>query len=73
LTDYYQIIKYPVSLKSVQKKVRGQVGRGPPTGVTEFQSWGSFEHEMNFIWDNAWEYNEDDSDISVTAGELKVI
>ncbi|KAI9687666.1 MAG: hypothetical protein M1820_010409 [Bogoriella megaspora] len=71
LVDYYQVIKHPVSLNSVQKRVKGQVGRGAQTGHTDFKSWDAFENEMSFIWRNAREYNEDDSDISTMASQLE--
>jgi hypothetical protein len=59
-------------LKGVLKRVRGIHGRNPPTGVTDFQSWDSFEQEMSLIWRNAREYNEDGSEIFDLAGELEV-
>ncbi|KAF2187628.1 Bromodomain-containing protein [Zopfia rhizophila CBS 207.26] len=63
LKDYYQLIKHPVSLSAVQKKVRGVVGRNPPTGITDLKSWSAFEDEVRMIWRNAREYNEDSSEI----------
>ncbi|KAL9133571.1 MAG: hypothetical protein Q9175_005247 [Cornicularia normoerica] len=48
LVDYYKIIKHPVSLKSVQKLVRGIKGREPPTGSTFLKSWHAFEEESYF-------------------------
>ncbi|KAF2459805.1 Bromodomain-containing protein [Lineolata rhizophorae] len=71
LTDYYQLIKHPVSLKAIQKRVRGIQGRSPPTWVTEFKSWDEFETEVSYIWNNAREYNEDGSDIFDLAGEFE--
>ena len=72
LTDYYRIIKRPVSLKSAQKLVRGIKGRDPPTGSTFLKSWQAFEDEVSYIWKNARTYNEDGSAISELAGELEV-
>lgn len=72
LVDYYQIIKNPVSLNAVQKKVRGISTRGPATGISEYKSWDEMLHDMTFIWENAWTYNEDGSDISQLAHDLKV-
>lgn len=72
LTDYYQLIKNPVSLKGVQKKVKGAVGRNPATGATVLNSWDAFEEEFSYIWRNAQEYNEDGSDIFNLSNELKV-
>ncbi|KAF2650142.1 Bromodomain-containing protein [Lophiostoma macrostomum CBS 122681] len=71
LKDYYQLIKHPMSLSAVQKKVRGVVGREPPTGMTTLKSWQAFEDEMSLIWANARDYNEDGSDLYNLAGELE--
>ncbi|KAL9093910.1 MAG: hypothetical protein Q9165_003833 [Trypethelium subeluteriae] len=71
LADYYQVIKTPVSLNTVRKRVRGQQGRNQPTGITELKSWDSFEQEMSLIWRNAREYNEDGSDISNLSFDLE--
>jgi hypothetical protein len=72
LTDYYQVIRHPVSLRSVQKKVRGQHGRNPPTWITDFHTWDAFEEEMSYIWDNCRTYNEDGSDMFNLAEDLEV-
>lgn len=72
LQDYYRIIKHPVCLRSVQKLVRGVKGRDKPTGVSYFKSWNAFEHELNYIWNNAREYNEDESEIVKLAGQVEV-
>jgi len=72
LTDYYRLIKHPVSLKSAQKKVRGIRGRDKPTNVSFLRNWQSFEDEVSFIWRNAREYNEDGSDIFKLAGQIEV-
>lgn len=66
------MIKNPVSLNGVKKKVRGQHGRNPPTGVTDFKNWDAFEEEVSFIWRNAREYNEDGSELYNLAGEFEV-
>ena len=72
LEDYYKYIKHPVSLKSVQKRIRGQHGRDPPTGISDFKTWDAFEQEVSFIWRNARDYNEDGSDMYNLAGDLEV-
>lgn len=71
LTDYYQLIKQPMSLKGVQKKVRGQRGRDAATGKTDLKSWQALENEMSLIWTNAREYNQDGSPLFNLAGELE--
>lgn len=73
LTDYYQVIKYPVSLKAVQKRVRGQHGRAPATHVSDFQSWDALDEELSYVWSNCREYNEDGSDMYNLAGEFEDI
>lgn len=71
--DYYEVIKHPVSLRSIQQKVRGTEKRKNPSRITAFPTWQSFEEEVSYLWGNAREYNEDDSDIVVLAGILEVI
>ncbi|KAK6949249.1 hypothetical protein Daesc_009323 [Daldinia eschscholtzii] len=73
LRDYYEIIKEPLSLKALQKQVRGQHGRGGATYVTDFKSWAAFEDQASLIWKNAYHYNEDGSEISLMAQELEQI
>ncbi|KAI6088083.1 Bromodomain-containing protein [Hypoxylon rubiginosum] len=73
LKDYYEIIAEPLSLKALQKQVRGQHGRGGATYVSDFKSWAAFEDQASLIWKNAYHYNEDGSDISLMAQELEDI
>jgi hypothetical protein len=72
LKDYYEIIAEPLSLKGLQKQVRGQRGRGEATGISEFKSWSAFEDQASLIWKNAYHYNEDGSDIFSLAQEIEV-
>ena len=72
LTDYYAVIKDPISLKALTKRVRGMHGRGGTTGITDFKSWDAFETEVSKIWQNAQEYNEDGSEIFNLANDFKV-
>ncbi|KAF1942646.1 Bromodomain-containing protein [Clathrospora elynae] len=71
LKDYYQLIKDPMSLAAIQKKVRGVVGREAPTGHTLLKSWDAFESTFSLIWTNARIYNEDGSDIYNLSLELE--
>jgi hypothetical protein len=73
LKDYYQLIKEPMSLSAVQKRVRGVVGREAPTGHTLLKSWDTFEDAMSLIWKNARIYNEDGSDIYLLSQELEEV
>jgi len=70
--DYYKLIKNVVSLKSVQSKVKRSAGDKDAPTISEFKSWGAFEHEMSYLWNNAWQFNEDGSEISALATELQV-
>ncbi|KAJ5675872.1 hypothetical protein N7462_008769 [Penicillium macrosclerotiorum] len=70
--DYYEIIQHPVSIRTIQKQVRGTDSRKKPSKTTAFSTWESFEEEVSYLWRNAREYNEDGSDISVLAGMLEV-
>lgn len=71
LRDYYMVIKQPVSLKQILKRVHGWHSRDEQTGVTDFRSWDAFEHEVARVWDNARKYNEDGSEMYQLAGELE--
>ncbi|QIW96409.1 hypothetical protein AMS68_001927 [Peltaster fructicola] len=71
LEDYYKLIRYPVSLKGVAKRIRGIHGRNEMTGVTDFKTWDAFSDEVSWIWRNAREYNEDGSDMYNLAGEFE--
>ena len=72
LRDYYEVIAEPLSLKALQKQVRGQHGRLEATWVSDFKGWAAFEDQASLIWKNAYHYNEDGSDISTLAQELEV-
>ena len=61
-----------MSILAVQKKVRGVVGRNPPTGFTDLKSWNAFEEHVSLIWKNARDYNEDGSDIYNLSLEFEV-
>ncbi|CAI7631209.1 unnamed protein product [Penicillium bialowiezense] len=69
--DYYELIQHPVSLRSIQKKVRGTDSRKNTSKTTAYPSWQSFEEEVSYIWKNARAYNEDGSEISALAGILE--
>ncbi|KAI1170004.1 Bromodomain-containing protein [Nemania sp. FL0916] len=71
LKDYYEVIAEPLSLRKLQKQVRGQHGRGEATYVSDFKGWAAFEDQASLIWKNAYHYNEDGSDIFILAQELE--
>ncbi|KAJ3576584.1 hypothetical protein NPX13_g3644 [Xylaria arbuscula] len=71
LRDYYEVITEPLSLKALQKQVRGQHGRLEATWVSDFKGWAAFEDQASLIWKNAYHYNEDGSDIFTLAQELE--
>ncbi|KAF2403952.1 Bromodomain-containing protein [Trichodelitschia bisporula] len=73
LRDYYEVIKYPVSLKGILKKIRGIQGRKESTGITCFKTWDELYAEVSFIWSNAREYNEDGSPLFELAGEFETV
>lgn len=72
LVDYYQVIKYPVSLKGVRKRINGEHGRNERTGITDYKTWDAFAQEVGFIWRNAREYNEDGSEMFELANQFEV-
>ncbi|KHJ32582.1 putative bromodomain containing protein [Erysiphe necator] len=67
--DYYSVINYPLALRDLQKAVKGIRSKTP--GVSEFKTWAAFEEEAAFIWKNAFQYNEDNSDIFKLALDLQ--
>ncbi|KAH8701158.1 putative polybromo-1 [Talaromyces proteolyticus] len=69
--DYYEIIQHPVSLRSILKQVRGIEGRKPHSRKTAFPTWKLFSSEVQFVWRNAREFNEDDSEIVIFANYLE--
>ncbi|KAL7926910.1 Bromodomain-containing protein [Trichoderma austrokoningii] len=71
LKDYYKVITDPLSLKKLQKIVKGVHGRNDATGVSDFKSWSAFEERSKLLWTNAYFYNEEGSDIYVLAQELE--
>ncbi|OAA62119.1 Bromodomain protein [Cordyceps fumosorosea ARSEF 2679] len=71
LKDYYRIVTDPLSLKKLQKIVKGIQGRGELTGVSELKSWAAFEEKSKLLWTNAYFYNEEGSEIYSLAQELQ--
>ncbi|KAL0935236.1 bromodomain containing protein [Colletotrichum truncatum] len=71
LKDYYRIVKEPISIKKLQKAVKGVRGRNEATGTSEFKNWGAFEETASLLWKNACFYNEEGSEIYELAQELK--
>lgn len=69
--DYFAVITEPLSLKGLQKLVKGIYGRASPTGVSEFKSWAAFEEKASLLWNNAHYYNEEGSVIYDLATELR--
>jgi hypothetical protein len=69
---YYQVIEHPVSIKQLQKRVKGVQGKKAATHISDFKHWAAFEEEMSYLWKNAFHYNEDGSDIYLLAEDLKV-
>jgi hypothetical protein len=72
LKDYYKVITDPLSLKKLQKLVKGIHGRGDTGGQSDFKSWTAFEEKAKLLWDNAYYYNEEGSEIYDLARELEV-
>jgi hypothetical protein len=72
LRDYYKHIAEPLSIKKLQKLVKGVHGRYEATGMSDFKSWNAFEEKASLLWKNAFYYNEEGSEIYELAKELKV-
>jgi hypothetical protein len=60
LNDYPEIIKKPMDLGTVQKKLEGN----------KYNSIDKFAGDVRLVWKNAMTYNSDDSDIYKTAENL---
>lgn len=52
--------------------MKGIHGRGEKSGITEYKTWAAFEEKASLLWQNAYFYNEDGSDIAEMAKELEV-
>ena len=61
-----------MSIKKLQKLVKGIRSRTDRSGVTEYKSWATFEEKASLLWENAYYYNEDGSPIANMAKELEV-
>lgn len=72
LKDYYRIVADPLSLRKLQKIVKGTQSRYDTPGVSEFKNWAAFEERSQLLWDNAYFYNEEGSEIYELARELEV-
>jgi len=60
--EYYKIIKEPMSLNTVRKRILAH----------RYTGWLEFERDMELIIQNAQTFNEDDSFIVQVALELQV-
>ncbi|RDA86891.1 hypothetical protein CP532_1433 [Ophiocordyceps camponoti-leonardi (nom. inval.)] len=71
LKDYYRVITSPASLKKIQRMVRGTHSRYDTAGVSEFKTWAALEEKCKLLWNNAYFYNEEGSEIFELAQELE--
>lgn len=60
--DYYKIISKPTSISDIKTLARKDL----------IQDWDALAREVRFIWENAKEYNTEDSDIYAMAEKLEV-
>lgn len=72
LKDYYRMISEPLSLRKLQKMVKGILSRTDTAGVSYFKSWAAFEEKAKLLWENAYFYNEEGSEIYELAQDLEV-
>ncbi|KAF4467799.1 polybromo-1 [Fusarium albosuccineum] len=71
LKDYYKVITDPLSIKKLQKMVKGMHSRGETTGASDFKTWSAFGEKAKLLWTNAYFYNEEGSEIYALAQELE--
>lgn len=60
--EYYRLIKEPVSLNTIRKRLLSH----------KYPGWPDFEKDLHLIVINAETFNEDDSEIVQHARELRV-
>lgn len=72
MKDYFKVISDPLSIKKLQKMVKGVHGRGDVSGNSDFKTWNAFEEKSKLLWTNAFFYNEEGSEIYAMAHELEV-
>jgi hypothetical protein len=72
LRDYFKVIADPLSIKKLQKMVKGVHGRGDVSGTSDFKTWNALEDKSKLLWTNAYFYNEEGSEIYALAHELEV-
>jgi hypothetical protein len=63
LPDYYMFIKHPMDMVTVSRKL----------SKSRYTNEAQFSHDMNLIWQNAQQYNVDDSQIFRDAVTLQVL
>lgn len=66
------MISEPLSLRKLQKMVQGRLSRTDTAGVSYFKSWAAFEEKAKLLWENAYYYNEEGSEIYELAQDLEV-
>ncbi|KAF4995872.1 hypothetical protein FGRMN_4829 [Fusarium graminum] len=71
LKEYFKVITEPISIRKLQKMVKGVHGRGETTGSSDFKSWAAFEEKAKLLWANAYFFNEEGSEIYSVAQELE--
>ncbi|KAJ4271340.1 hypothetical protein NW762_000042 [Fusarium torreyae] len=71
LKEYFKVISDPISIRKLQKMVKGVHGRGETTGTSDFKSWSAFEEKAKLLWTNAYFFNEEGSEIYSVAQELE--
>ncbi|KAK0391957.1 hypothetical protein NLU13_1455 [Sarocladium strictum] len=71
LKDYYRMISEPLSLRKLQKMVKGTLSRTDTPGVSYFKTWPAFEEKAKLLWENAYYYNEEGSEIYELAQDLE--
>lgn len=52
--------------------VKGTLSRTDTPGVSYFKTWPAFEEKAKLLWENAYYYNEEGSEIYELAQDLEV-
>lgn len=72
MKDYFKVITEPLSIKQLQKMVKGVHTRRDIPGTSNFKTWSALEDKAKLLWTNAYFYNEEGSEIYTSAQELEV-
>lgn len=78
LPDYYKVIQQPISLREIEVSRVIALGRKCLADKQDrmmhrkYETWEEFFDEAELMCSNAFQYNEDDSEVYADATQIKV-